>query len=208
MEYLIRRATYTPRLKGEWDGAAWRGADVASVNAFCPASFDHRPVTEAKVLYDDEGIYVMFRSWDRYVRCTRTEHQSITSRDSCVEVYLKPKADRGYFNFEMNCGGAALMMYITDPTRIQPGIFIGKEFLPPAVMGTMRIYHSLPKVIPIEIAEPVEWMVEYFIPNALFERYVGPLGRPGSASGGGISLNVPMSRRIPTGRVGTRWERN
>ena len=46
----------------------------------------------------------------------------------------------------------------------------------------MRIYHSLPKTLPAEIAEPVQWTVEYFIPYALLEHYVaivriGPLRR-------------------------------
>ena len=42
----------------------------------------------------------------------------------------------------------------------------------------IRVYHSLPQTMPIEIPVPLEWCVEYFVPNALLERYVGPLGPP------------------------------
>ena len=35
-----------------------------------------------------------------------------------------------------------------------------------------------PRCVPVEIAEPVEWAVEYFVPNSVFERYVGSLGDP------------------------------
>ena len=56
-----------------------------------------RPRTRSKVLYDDRGIYVLFRVADRYVRCVRTEHQSHVYRDSCVEFFAQPKPGGGYF---------------------------------------------------------------------------------------------------------------
>src|ERR1044072_1241252 len=178
MEYTIRRALQTPELRGQWNSAAWREAEIAPVNWLHPRTGEHRPKTEARLLYDDRGIYVLFRCEDRYVHCTHTEHQSITSRDSCVEAYLEPIPGKGYLNFEMNCGGAVLSFYITDSTRIDPGIFAGKEVLPQRLLDTIRIYHSMPRIVPVEIAEPAEWCVEYFVPNTLFEHYVGPLGPP------------------------------
>ena len=181
MEYLVRRARQQkPELQGNWNGPAWRDAEIADVTSFHPASSDHRPRTEAKMLHDDEGLYVHFRVQDRYVVCTRTENQSLTSKDSCVEVYLQPGPDtRGYFNFEMNCGGALLLFYILDPIRSDPGIFKHKFIVAQSLIDTMRIYHSLPRTLEKEITEPVEWSVEYFIPNSLFENYVGKLPPPG-----------------------------
>jgi len=178
MEYVIRRAAHRPGLRGDWDEAAWKYADIAPVTAFHPRSSIHRPETHAKILYDDEGLYVSFKVQDRFVRCTRTEHQSITSKDSCVELYLQPKADKGYLNFEMNCGGAVLLFYVTDPTRCARGIFRGKEVVPSTLLQKLKIHHSLPKTLPVEIREPVEWTVEYFVPNAIFEHYVGALESP------------------------------
>src|SRR4051812_17800470 len=107
MQYLIRRARarVKPELKGLWDGPAGAHADVAEIASFHPASHpDHQPRTEAKMLHDDEGLYVIFRARDRYVVCTRTANQSLTSKDSCVEVYFEPfPGQKGYLNFEMNC---------------------------------------------------------------------------------------------------------
>lgn len=178
MEYTIRRARSRPGLDGDWDDAAWRHADVACVESFHSASSVHRPQTESKILYDDAGLYVAFRVRDRYVRCTRTEHQSITSKDSCVELYLQPKPGAGYLNFEMNCGGTMLLFYVTDPTRCDQGIFKGKQVVPRSLLQSVQIHHSLPKVLPVEIAEPVDWTVQYFVPNAVFEKYVGALEPP------------------------------
>jgi hypothetical protein len=179
MQYLIRRARATPELSGLWDGPAWREADVASIASFHPAGSDHHPLTEVKMLYDDQGLYVLFRVQDRYVVCTRTENQTLTSKDSCVEVYLQPfPGDKGYLNFEVNCGGAILLFYVLDPRRNNPGIFKHKHILPQSLIDTMRIYHSLPRTLPAEIGEPVEWRIELFIPCALLEAYVGKLPPP------------------------------
>jgi hypothetical protein len=178
MQYVIKRAKARPQLTGAWDLPAWRDANVAEINSFHSKSGGHHPRADAKVLYDDDGLYVIFRVQDRYVLCTRTEHQTLTSKDSCVEVYFQPFPDRGYFNFEMNCGGALLLFYVTDPMRIAQGTFRQKEVVPKSLIETMRIFHSMPNAVEKEIPDPVTWTIEYFIPNALLEAYVGPLGAP------------------------------
>ncbi|MEO6435353.1 MAG: carbohydrate-binding family 9-like protein [Tepidisphaeraceae bacterium] len=179
MQYLIRRARATPELAGHWDGPAWKNADVATLASFHPAGSDHRPVTRAKLLYDHAGVYVMFHVSDRYVVCTSTQNQSATCRDSCVEVYFEPEPGKsGYFNFEMNCGGAQVLFYVTDPRRDPENIFRAKEVVPQSLLDTIRVYHSMPKTVPAEITEPVEWTVEFFVPSALFERYAGKLPPP------------------------------
>jgi len=151
---------------------------MLSVNEFHSTPASHRPDTRAKIVYDDAGIYVIFRCEDRFVRCTRTEHQSITSRDSCVEAYLQPKRDYGYLNFEINCCGAMLSYYITDHARVEPGIFAGKRFVPRELVQKVRIGSSLKQAIAVEVAEPLTWTIEYFVPNEVFERFVGKLERP------------------------------
>ena len=109
MEYLVRRTTSRPLLDREWTDA-----QVGTIAHFHRTSSDHRPVTCFKLLYDDAGIYIQFDVRDRYVLCRRTEDQAMVCRDSCVEAFLQPTVDRGYFNFEINCCGAMLLWYVTD----------------------------------------------------------------------------------------------
>ena len=73
------------------------------------------------MLYDANGLYGIFRVQDRYVRCVRTQYHDAVWKDSCVEFFAQPKPDRGYFNFEFNCGGAFLCSYITNPERTPDG---------------------------------------------------------------------------------------
>jgi hypothetical protein len=177
MEYLVRRARVTPELNGDWDGPAWRDAVIAPITHFHAQSSSHRPTAEARLLYDDLGLYVHFRVRDRYVVCRHTQPQSPVCRDSCVEAFLQPKPGAGYFNFEVNCGGTILLYYITDSTRID-GKIQGFRPVELELLEKIRIFHSMPREVTPEIETPTEWSVEYFVPNEVFEAHVGELESP------------------------------
>jgi len=57
-------------------------------------------------------------------------------KDSCVEFFVKPKPDKGYFNFEFIAVGTLLCSYITDPERTREGF---REFVSvPEEEGAVR----------------------------------------------------------------------
>ncbi len=175
MNYTVRRTGTPPQLDAKWSDPAWEQAETLEIQHFRPESSNHRPRTSARLLYDAEGIHGLFRVEDRYVRCLRTQYEDEVWKDSCVEFFAEPKPGRGYFNFEFNCGGAFLSSHITDPERA-PGGF--KAFTKvPACLGQMiQLRSTLPQRIEPEITEPIVWGLRFFIPFALFEHYVGPLG--------------------------------
>jgi hypothetical protein len=173
--YRIRSAKLRPEFKGLWDGPAWQQADTVELAHFRPESSNHRPRTSARILYNDEGIFGIFHVEDRYVRCVNTWYGDPVCKDSCVEFFVRPKGDKGYFNFEFNCGGAMLCSYITDWKRTAVGF---KEFVPiPEDEGrAVGLYHSMPEVVDPEIIDPVIWTLEFLIPFNLLKKYVGQLG--------------------------------
>lgn len=178
--YVVERATEAPKGQGEWDGPVWRKANELEVDVFYPlgAKRDpnaHRPTTRARVLYDEKGLYVHFLVNDRYVRCIETEYHGKVWQDACVEFFVQPKADRGYFNFEINCGGTMLLSYHENP-QYQGPVERAEESVPWDLAKEVRIFHTMPKTVDPEIADPVTWQIEYFIPFTIFETYVGPLG--------------------------------
>ena len=174
-EYLVRRAGERPALEAGWDGEAWSRAEPLEVAAFRPESSDHRPRTRARLLHAADGLYGIFRVDDRYVLCRHTRFQDPVYEDSCVEIFLQPKADRGYLNFEMNCGGALLSTHITDHRRV-PGGFAAFTRLTKEEVRGVRVRTSLPSRVEPEIPGPVEWELSFFIPTALLESRVGPIG--------------------------------
>lgn len=179
--YLVKQAPSHPDLTGDWAGAAWRKANTLRIKHFLPEidggvqDSGHRPDVRARVLYDAKGLYVHFRVKDRYVRSITTEYRGPVWEDAAVEFFVQPKQDRGYFNFEINCGGAMLLSYHEHPDwkgeTLRPDGGVPWE-----LASMVKIYHSMPDTVDPEIAGPVTWHVEYFIPFALLEAYLGPLG--------------------------------
>ena len=179
MQYVIRRTDAQPELAGNWDGPIWSRADTLDVAEFRTERGDaHRPKTQARLLYDAESLYGVFRVEDRYVRAVHTEFNACVCRDSCVEFFVKPKADKGYFNMEFSCGGALLMYYIVDATPAPNGNFLDYTELTPEDGAQVAVYHSMPGVVEPEIQAPTTWFLEFRVPLALYEKYAGGIGDP------------------------------
>jgi len=171
----INKATTTPPLTGDWNHECWDAAETIEINLFRPESSDHQPTTEARLLYDKNGLHLIFRVQDKYVRSTHTEFNDCVCHDSCVEFFVKPKSDKGYINFETNCGGTLLASYVEDPTRGKNG-FAKYQKLTTTDEQMVSIYHSMPKTVEPELTEPTTWINQLYIPFELFEKYVGELG--------------------------------
>ena len=175
MQYVIKHTETPPKLKCDWNSARWRDAEILEISHFRPESSAHRPRAQAKLLYDDEGIYGIFSVRDKYVRCVHTEFQQYVCEDSCVEFFVEPKGAPGYFNFEFNCGGTLLSRL----NVVRPGSPDAKEKnreLQEEDRKQIQICCSLPAVVEPEITEDTDWVLEFFIPFAVLEKYAGPLG--------------------------------
>jgi len=159
-----------------WNGAYWGNIPFLTMAHFHPKSSAHRPRTRVKLTWTPEGICGLFEVIDNYVRCTRTSFQDDVYKDSCVEFFVQPKARFGYFNFEFNCGGALLASYITDPTRTEGG-FVSFARLSPPQGELVEVFPSLPEIVDPEIKDETLWHLGFFIPFALLESFVGPLGQ-------------------------------
>jgi hypothetical protein len=185
MRYLVARSSVPPKLVTNWDDPTWQCAATIDIAHFHPRGSDHRPTTRARMLYDGRQLYLMFDVHDRFVRCVRTEYQSGVSRDSCIEFFLQPRPDhpepdrRGYFNFEINCGGTLLVYYITDPARGEGDqLFREYEVLPPEFGAAVEIVTTLPRVVEPEITQPTRWGVACRVPLEILESYVGEIADP------------------------------
>lgn len=181
-EYVVRRVKQptptTAALDQEWQSAEWSRAQTLQIDRFHSKPDPLYPKTQARLLHDDRGIHVFFRVEDRYVRSVTTEYQGPVYRDACVEFFMEPDVKRGYLNMEINAGGTLLMKY-HDPNlkpgepQSPPGFTL--VLVPWEQARNVRIRHSLPKVVDPEIAEPVVWYVQYFVPFDVLESHFGSL---------------------------------
>jgi hypothetical protein len=157
--YEVQRVAEPVTIDANWDKAVWRNIEPIEINRHMGAKPEHRPRTHAKVVYDDENLYVIFRVEDRYVRAVAQENQGRVWEDSCVEFFFTPGPDRaiGYMNLEMNCGGTFLFhAHATEPR----GDDVTDEDC-----ARLEVARTVPtKLVEPEIDEPLTWSVEYRLP--------------------------------------------
>lgn len=172
--YTVRRVDALPVVSAAWDDPAWSTAETLTIARFHPRGSNHKPLTQARVLHDGQALAVIFRVEDRYVLARNTEYQSPTHKDSCVEFFVRPRPDRGYFNFEFNAIGTLLLWYVEQP-RGADGVFGKYTEVPKDIASSIMVLASQTKPIPVEAPGPMVWTVSYRIPLSLFERFTGPL---------------------------------
>jgi hypothetical protein len=179
--YTIRKTPVTPAPDSDWNDPVWAKAQTAKVAWFHARSQVTHPRTAFRLLHDAKGLHLLFRVEDRHViaRCTR--YQQSVCQDSCVEFFVEPPGQRGYFNFEFNAAGTLLLSHVIDPTRTDHGFKRWKP-VPRKLADTMRIHASFNRPLPIEVPGPITWSLQAFIPFSLFEAVIGPVKHAAGAT--------------------------
>jgi hypothetical protein len=170
MRYTVRHTATLAAPNADWDRPQWQQANTLEVANFPWEDSGHHPRTQARLLYTNTALAIIFRVEDHYVRAVAEKFQDNVCTDSCVEFFVSPRADSlAYFNFEVNCGGTMLLHSCPDPKKPDPG---KASNVSDADGDTIQIAHSLPKIVEPEITEPTTWTVEYHLPFALFVSYL------------------------------------
>ncbi len=164
-KYQVSRAVNPPKLDGDWLGPIWGKVKPLDIKKPMGPQPKYRPKAQAKLLYDDRFLYVIFHVEDKYIRATAQKHQDAVFVDSCVEFFFTPGKDisEGYVNIEVNCGGTVVSRHQTAPkTNPQP--------LSNDEIEMLKIFHSEPRIVEPEKQQPTTWLIEYRIPYEILER--------------------------------------
>lgn len=166
MKYNIARIENGSAVNKDWNESHWKSIKPLQVSNYMGEKPEHFPETAAKIAYNDEAIYVLFKVEDRYVRSVYTEHQDPVYKDSCVEFFFTPGTDvsAGYFNLEMNCSGTMLFHHQIIPR--QDAVSIHENDI-----QQIEVRTSLPSVVEPEIKEELTWTVGYRIPFSILKKY-------------------------------------
>ncbi|MFA5905568.1 MAG: carbohydrate-binding family 9-like protein [Desulfobacula sp.] len=166
MKYQVKKKKILSGADEIPDMALWSGISALELNHHMGPKPDHFPRTEARLIFDDHDIFVMFRVEDRYIRAVAKHHQDNVFEDSCVEFFFTPGPDvsMGYFNLEMNCGGTMLFHFQTGRGK-------DRIVIPQQECEAVICVHSLPCQVDPEIQEPVTWTVSYRVPVRLMGKY-------------------------------------
>lgn len=177
MQYSVSRLFTASSLDGEfsinadWDKPVWQKVQALELTNFIGDTPEHFPRTQAKLLYDDDALYVIFHVEDCYLQAVAKEHQGDVWKDSCVEFFFTPENVTGeaYFNLEMNCGGTMLLHHQEIP-RGESRQLTNQE------LSQIEVAATQPKIVCPEVTTPTVWSVEYRLPISLLrERHLSLL---------------------------------
>lgn len=121
---------YTESLELSLYSPEWQHANVAMIDQYPwrSAARPYSPEAQARMLWNEKGLFLRFEIWEQNIRATYTEPNAPVCRDSCVEFFFCPDAaDARYLSFEINPLGALLIglgtggndiVYLEDDRRI------------------------------------------------------------------------------------------
>ncbi len=118
--YLCRRTTDAIVVDGRltddgWGRAPWT-ADFVDIRGDAYAAPRHR--TRAKLLWDDEHLYVAAVMEEPHVWATLTERDAVIFHDNDFEVFIDPDGDtHAYYELEVNALGTEWDLLIVKPYR-------------------------------------------------------------------------------------------
>jgi len=175
MKYRVQRFVPDPVQLDNFASPLWQAIPSLEISHFHASGSAHRPLTRAKLAMAGRTLYLIFSVSDQYVRSVQTRYQSMVCTDSCVEFFVQPRPDKGYFNFECNAGGTLHASYV-EPAP-PPASGIGQiTLLPPEFGQAIRVHSSLPAVVDPELKDTIAWWLRVEIPLHVMERYIGFLG--------------------------------
>lgn len=161
--YDIYRTPSRIVIDAKLDEPAWQQAPAVGDFHFNRWKQGEKEPTVARLLWDDENLYVGYLCYDRHISAQVTERHGPVSKDDCVEIFLSPNPEKvtNYYTFEINVIGTMLNRCRTDwwtgpPTWEPEGVRYRTTF-----QGLARKDES---------PEDEQWIVELAIPLRNFAR--------------------------------------
>jgi hypothetical protein len=104
--YEVKRAATPITVDGKVDDAAWRTANVMEFQFPWDFQTGAKQKTRARVLWDDQYLYVSYEAEDTDITAPHTQRDDPTYQDDAVEIFINPSpAQHLYYGLEMNARG-------------------------------------------------------------------------------------------------------
>ena len=166
VEYRIARAASPITIDAKLDEPAWKQATPVSDFIFNWFSSGEKERTEAKLLWDDDNLYVSWRAEDRHISAYELKRHGPVSKDDCVEIFISPNPAKvkNYYTFEINAIGTML-------NRNRSDWYTGGATWEPEGVRYRATYSG--KTSKDEEGSDREWIVEMAVPLKNFARDAG-----------------------------------
>lgn len=88
--YMVKGLKKSIRIDGNWNKRQWCSVKTIELTNYMGQIPPFRPTVHAKMMYDEDNLYVIFRVNDCYVRSIIEEYNGPVSTDACVEFFFSP----------------------------------------------------------------------------------------------------------------------
>ena len=109
--YQVLRTDQGIQVDGRLDEADWqRAAPIAFVMPWSDLENEDPQSTTARLLWDDDNLYIIYECVDPYLHAEVTEHDGAVYQEDAVEIFAAPNAavPGNYYGYEMNINGTLL----------------------------------------------------------------------------------------------------
>jgi hypothetical protein len=162
-QYDILRTNDRIEIDGKLDEQVWKQAAAVSDFHFNWWKTGEKEPTIAKLLWDDENLYVSYYCHDKNISAKVVERHGPVSLDDSVEAFISPNVGkiRNYYGFEINVIGTMLNFIRADWYK-------GPFHWEPSGVRYRTSFHGLP--LKNDSAADNHWILELAIPFKNFEK--------------------------------------
>lgn len=159
-EALLIRKTRNFDVTGDGSAAEWKNAEWVPLQKRKGVTSYN---TRAKLLYSDDGVYVLFSCEDQKISATLKEDFANLWTEDVVEIFFWPDEDSPiYFEYELSPLNYELPILVPN----MDGKFLG--WRPWQYEGNRKTRHAA-KIVKGNNGDTTAWMAEFFIPFALLQ---------------------------------------
>lgn len=154
--YEVRRATSHIVIDGKLDDQAWAAAPVIEFVFPWDSQTGAKQKTRAKLLWDDDYLYVGYECEDTDIVAFRTERDDPTYLDDAVEFFVNPKPSQTtvYFGLEMNARGTLYDYLMVDSSYAFKRFNMQGVLLASFIRGTLNTRGDEDRGWSLEVAIP------------------------------------------------------
>jgi hypothetical protein len=154
--YEVRRASSPVTIDGKPDDKAWAAAGRIELIFPWDAQTGAKQKTVARLLWDDNNLYVSYECEDTDIVAFHTEHDDPTYLDDAVEIFINPMPSQTgiYYGLEMNARAVLYDYVMYQSSHLFKQFDLRGVQLATFIDGTMNMRGDRDKGWSLEVAIP------------------------------------------------------
>ena len=151
----VKRAATRITVDGKLDDAAWKNANQIEFQFPWNFQTGAKQKTTARLLWDDENLYVAYECIDADVVAHYDKRDDPTYKDDAVEIFIYPGKNRNlYYGLEMNARGTLYDYFYIFPQLLLKRFDMTGVQLATHIDGTLNMTSDKDKGWTLELAIP------------------------------------------------------